>query len=118
MLNGGEVDGVRLLQPETVSEMMASQLGKPNITVDSPYGLCVNRINSLTDDGRMFYGHQGMNEGTVANLYFDPETQLVFSFISNGANSAQNNRVVSLTRRIFAACWAAYGDPATTALAK
>ena len=118
MLNGGELDGVRLLREETVEEMLSSQLGKPNITVDSPYGLCVNRNNTLTKDHRMFYGHQGMTDGNAANLYFDPQSGFVFAFISNGMNMTQNDRVLSISRRLFSACWEVYGDPATQGVQK
>ena len=41
LCNGGTLDGVTILQPETVEEMMSSQEGKGYVTVDSPYGLCV-----------------------------------------------------------------------------
>jgi len=109
MLNGGTLDGVKILEPETVAEMMSGQQGKPGVTVDSPYGLCVNRVTTLLEDGTMFYGHQGMNESTCANLYFEPESGFVFAFITNGAIVKQKNRIVGLSRKLFAPCWEAFG---------
>lgn len=109
LCEGGEVDGVRLLQPETVAQMMSSQEGLGDVTVDSPYGLCVNRVSNLLAD-RMIYGHQGLSEGILSNLYFDPETHLVFAMITNGCSTSMNDHIGKLSRRVFAEVWDRYGN--------
>lgn len=109
LCDGGTVDGVRLLQPETVAEMLSDQSGKGGITASSPYGLCVNRNNTLVP-GKMLYGHQGMSDGIAANVYFDPETRFVFTFISNGCNNNMDNRVCAVSRRLLTLMWEAYGE--------
>ena len=105
----GVVDGVRLLKDTTVQLMMRSQKGLGDVTVDSPYGLCVNRVDNLLND-RMVYGHQGLSEGILCNLYFEPQTRLVFALITNGSSTNMDDRIGKLSRRVFAEVWAAYGD--------
>ena len=107
--NGGELDGVRILQEETVQEMMSSQMGKGAVTIDSPYGLCVNRVDNLLPD-RMIYGHQGMSGDICANLYWDPESSLVFAMITNGCNNKMDDHICAISRKLFAAIWDEYGD--------
>lgn len=109
LCEGGVVDGVRILQPETVELMMSSQQGLGDVTVDSPYGLCINRVTNLLD-GRMIYGHQGMSEGVLCNLYFDPDTHLVFVLITNGSSTAMVDHIAKLSRRVFEVVWDEYGE--------
>lgn len=111
LCQGGTLEGVTILQPDTVYEMMSSQMGKPGVTCDSKYGLCVYRKSELLED-RIVYGHQGMSEGVIAALFFDPETQLVFSVITNGSNSIMSNYMASINRKLFALTWEKFGDPA------
>jgi CubicO group peptidase (beta-lactamase class C family) len=109
LLNGGELNGVRLLKEETVREMMSSQKGKGCVTIDSPYGLCINRVDNLLDD-RMIYGHQGMSGDICANLYFDPQSSLVFAMVTNGCNNKIDDHICAISRKLFAAVWDVYGD--------
>lgn len=111
LCQGGTLEGVTILQPDTVYEMMSSQNGKPGVTCESKYGLCVYRKSELLED-RIVYGHQGMSEGVIAALFFDPETQLVFSVITNGSNSIMSNYMATINRKLFALTWEKFGDPA------
>lgn len=107
LCNGGELDGLRILQPETVEEMMSSQMGKGAVTCDPPYGLCVNRVTNLLED-RMVYGHQGLTDYVVCNLYFDPETEFVFAMVTNGASTKMNDHIGILTRKMFELAWSEF----------
>ncbi len=107
MCGDGNLDGRILLTPETVAEMTSSQLDLGGITTDSPYGLSVHRISDLVP-GRMVYGHQGHSEGILANLYWEPETGLVFALITNGCNVQLDNYISTLSREAFKAVWQAY----------
>ena len=109
LCEGGTVDGVQLLQPETVELMMSSQKGLGDVTVDSQYGLCVHRVTNLLED-RMLYGHQGLNDGILCNLYFDPETHLVFAMMINGGSTNMTDHIGRLSRRVFAEVWSRYGE--------
>lgn len=107
LCNGGCLDGVTILQPETVAEMMSDQKGKGAVSISSPYGLCVNRVDNLVK-GRMIYGHQGMSEGILCNVYYDPETSFVFALVSNGCNNKMSDHIANLSRRLFDLCWQRY----------
>lgn len=107
LCQGGTLEGVTILQPETVSLMMADQNGQPGITCSSPYGLCVHRVDNLVK-GRMVYGHQGMSGGVVCNVYFDPETQFVFALVTNGSSDSMIDHICKISRRTFNLCWQAF----------
>jgi len=97
----GSVDGVQLLTPESAREMREDQatLNK-SVTGDSPYGLLLQRVESLID-GHTFYGHQGTIAGVLCNVYFEPETQFGFVMLTNGCNNGLNNYIGVLARRQF-----------------
>ena len=79
----GLYEGERILEEDTVKEMISSQKGKGGITVDSPYGLNVQRTSFLKlFQKRMVYGHQGMIDDILCAVIFDPETRFVFSMVS------------------------------------
>lgn len=109
LCDGGEADSMVLLQPETVAEMLASQQGRGGVRIDSPYGLCVNRNDTLLAD-RLVYGHQGMSGGITANVYFEPESRFVFVMISNGCSNKLQNRVCAISRKLFNLMWEAFGE--------
>ncbi len=114
LCDGGETGGKRLLQAETVREMMDEQAGKGGITARTPYGLCVHHETTLLS-GKTLYGHQGMSDGILCSLYYDPETRFVFVLCSNGCNNQMENRVAHLTRKVFEAAWKAFGEKETRA---
>ena len=104
----GVIDGKRILEEETVREMLSSQQGKGGITVDSPYALNVERVKTLVS-GKLLYGHQGMANGVLCNLYFDPETRFVFALVTNGTNVKNKaDRIVMLARNLFSLMWDTY----------
>ena len=109
LCEGGAVDGVKLLEADTVETMMSSQKGLGAVTVDSPYGLCMHRVSTLLQD-RMVYGHQGRSDGTLCNLYFEPQSRFVFALITNGSSTKQSDYVANLTRAVFEQAWAVWGE--------
>ena len=92
MANYGEVDGVRLLQEDTVRQMMTDQYTLPgsSVFVTSPYGLCVYR-EQLGDI--LWYGHQGRIAGLLVDLFWEPETQTVVVFVNNGVGGTNGKQV-------------------------
>lgn len=108
LCNSGTYNDVALLQVETVDMMMDEQGGMGGITAKTPYGLCIHHETTLVN-GKTLYGHQGLWNGVLVNLYYDPETRFVFVFCSNGCHNRLDNRVGKLTRRIFAVVWDALG---------
>ena len=106
----GRIDGQRILEEETVREMFSSQQGKGGITADSPYGLNVERVTNLLD-GKMIYGHQGMANGVLCNLYFDPDSRFVFALLTNGCNvNSKTDHICNPARDLFSLTWSAYGE--------
>ena len=106
----GLYEGQRILQEDTVREMISSQAGKGGISVDSPYGLNVERVTNLVS-GKMLYGHQGMADAVLCNLYFDPETRFVFALVTNGCNTkAKEDRICLLARDLFGLLWDHYNN--------
>ncbi len=107
----GVIDGQRLLNRRTVRQMLSSQAGWGDITVDSPYGLNVERNRTLLPNQpqKIIYGHQGLDDGILCNLYFDPDTRFVFALVTNGCNTkAKQNRICTMSREMFTLMWNAY----------
>ena len=106
----GAYDGKQILEEATVREMFSSQQGKGGITAESPYALNVERVTNLVS-GKMLYGHQGMANGVLCNLYFDPETHFVFALLTNGCNvNAKTDHICNLALDLFRLMWNAYAD--------
>lgn len=95
---GGELDGVRILQPETVKLMMQDQhtIAGSSVKAESPYGLAMYRVKGMP--GGTWYGHQGMMHGLTSNIYFQPDTGLSIAVIANGYSSEQVDHIVSIAR--------------------
>ena len=110
LCDGGTWDGCRILKSDTVNEMLADQKGQEGIRAGTPYGLCVCRDQSLLSD-RTVYGHQGISDGVLCNVYFEPETRLVVVICSNGCHNMLDNRIAHLTRKLFEKVWGKYGNP-------
>ena len=105
----GNWDGCQMLQTNTVNEMLAEQKGREGIRAGTPYGLCVCRDQSLLPD-RTVYGHQGISDGVLCNIFFEPQTRLVVVICSNGCHNMLDNRIAHLTRKLFAQVWGKYGN--------
>lgn len=97
----GSCEGVRLLSSDSVALMRMNQyeLGA-SVTGDSPYGLCVNLVDNLVD-GKRVYGHQGMTDNAMCDIFFDPDTQFVFVMLTNGCDLHRDDRIGILPRKLF-----------------
>ena len=96
LMNGGEVDGVRVLQPSSVEEMTNENwryTGDNGDTWDDfwmSYGLAVHRITNregkdVIFPDRQMMGHPGIAYGLLSDMYMDPETGTGVIFITNGS---------------------------------
>ncbi len=101
LCEGGEFDGVRLLQPETVAQMMADQKGVGSVSAATPYGLFIKRVLDLVP-GKMLYGHQGTSSGFVCSTYYDPETGYTFVMMNNGCDQRRSYEISILSRKLVA----------------
>ncbi len=97
----GSIDGVRLLTEDSVEMMRMDQRElNASVTGESPYGLCVNLMGNVVKD-RMIYGHQGMSNGSMCNVFYDPETQFSLVMLTNGCSQVRQDRIGVLPRRLF-----------------
>ena len=96
--NGGELDGVRILRPETIQLMMSDQRMIPgsSVAAESRYGLCLARVDDLP--GGAWYGHQGRWQGLTSNAYFQPDTGLSIVIIASGYSAQTVDEVVTIAR--------------------
>jgi len=83
MLNGGELDGVRLLSPKTVELMTRNHIGTLYTSPGRGFGLGFETVEDLGRSGR--YGSEG--EFSWGSAYFsrywvDPKEQLVVVFMT------------------------------------
>ena len=88
MLNGGELNGVRILNAETVRLMESEQKG----LAESRYGLSTVRLQQF--DRGTWYGHQGRYGGLTSNVYYQKETGITLVLILNGYDYQTENNVV------------------------
>jgi len=83
MLNGGELDGVRLLSPKTVELMTVNHIGSLYVVPGRGFGLGFETVEDLGRSGR--YGSEG--EFSWGGAYFsrywvDPKEELIAVFLS------------------------------------
>lgn len=78
MNNGGELNGVRILETQTVRLMESEQKG----LAESRYGLSTVRLHQF--DRGTWYGHQGRYSGLTSNIYYQRETGITMALIMNG----------------------------------
>lgn len=90
----GMVDGVRVLQKETVELMRADPSAHPGsgvILEGGNYGLSVQK--QYFGKNAPWYGHQGRVRGQVVNAYYQPSTGLSFVLCVNGQKVKLQNNV-------------------------
>ena len=84
LASDGVYGGVRLLLPGSVSlmRMDQSKLYGSGVTGESPYGL--NTYRYLLD-GVTWYGHQGLWNGRLVDLFYEPESRTAVVLVMNGS---------------------------------
>lgn len=100
LCEGGALNGVRLLEPETVALMTASQSGVGSVTGETSYGLFTNRVTSVLPDLTL-YGHQGTSSGFVCSAYFEPVSGYAFVLMTNGADQRRDHNINVLARKLI-----------------
>jgi CubicO group peptidase (beta-lactamase class C family) len=98
LLNGGEVDGVRLLKPETVAAMKAPVWQDAGRAVDDSYGgqmlcyaagpQCLSGRDGASDQpvpGARWWGHLGEAYGLLGGLWVDEAQGRVLVYLLTGS---------------------------------
>jgi CubicO group peptidase (beta-lactamase class C family) len=107
LLNGGELDGVRLLSPRTVALMTVNHIGDRYGVPGRGFGLGFETVDDLGASGR--YGSEG--EFSWGGAYFsrywvDPKEQLIAVFLSQllpaGGSDLQEKLRVLVNQAIVA----------------
>jgi CubicO group peptidase (beta-lactamase class C family) len=96
-LDGGMLDGVRLLRPETVSEMTRNQirgLGWRGIGWELNASFYMGRLAAPTT-----FGHTGF---TGTSLVIDPSRQLVVVLLTNRVHPSRDGPSINATRQATA----------------
>ena len=88
MLNGGILNGTRILKEDTVALMEADQPG----LAESRYGLSTVRLPMFARG--TWYGHQGRYSGLSSNIYYQRETGITLALIMNGYEQKLEDNVV------------------------
>ena len=107
--NGGELDGVRILKPETVAEGTRLQTEANDFSLGlkmrRSLGLVLDdsRMGASIDRGAGTFGHGGA--GTSVG-WADPALGLAVAYITNGfrASATNNPRLSAMSRAVRAAC--------------
>lgn len=97
LLNGGEWDGVRILENSSVDEMTRPKWqydGSNGETWENfwmSYGLGIHQITNrpgmdVIFPDRSMWGHAGIAYGLLSNMYVDPVTKSGVIFITNGSD--------------------------------
>ena len=89
MYNGGELDGVRILESATVRLMESDQ----KLLAESPYGLSTVRLSQF--DRGIWYGHQGRYSGLSSNIYYQRETGITLALIMDGYDYKLQDNIVT-----------------------
>lgn len=99
MLNGGELDGVRIFKPETV-KLMTSVQTPPNVTGRRGLGWDIDTGFS-GPRGELFplgsYGHTGW---TGTSIWIDPFSRTFVIFLSNRNHPTEKGSVIALRRKL------------------
>jgi uncharacterized protein YbbC (DUF1343 family)/CubicO group peptidase (beta-lactamase class C family) len=106
LLNGGELDGVRIFKPETV-QLMTSVQTPPNVNGRRGLGWDIDTGYS-GPRGELFplgsYGHTGW---TGTSIWIDPFSKTFVIFLSNRNHPTEKGSVVALRKQLgtLAAQW-------------
>lgn len=94
IMNGGEVDGVRILSQEAVNMMLSTE-AVGSLYKDVGYGLYVSKYEDLVE-GRTLYGQQGSAYGATTEMFFDLEDKSGVVLLVNGSSVATLDNGISV----------------------
>jgi CubicO group peptidase (beta-lactamase class C family) len=93
IMNGGELDGVRILREDTVAMMLEPLF--PEVKKD------VDGQSLFWEHERGFIGHTGSDPGTCTFLFFDPKTQTGAIVLMNEDTTKSNFAGISVVKKIL-----------------
>ncbi len=98
LMNHGMFEGVQVLQPTTVEQMLVSHWqydgnnGNTSYDLFFSWGLGIHRLTNqpradIALSDYTLVGHPGEAYGLISDLYFDPERNMGFVFLTNGSRN-------------------------------
>jgi uncharacterized protein YbbC (DUF1343 family)/CubicO group peptidase (beta-lactamase class C family) len=99
LLNGGELEGVRILKKETV-KLMTSVQSPPNITARRGLGWDIDSPYSTSPRGAFPRGSFGHTGWTGTSFWVDPFSQSFLIFLSNRNHPTEAGSVKSLRHEL------------------
>jgi CubicO group peptidase (beta-lactamase class C family) len=99
MLNLGELDGARILKPDTV-RMMTSTQTPPGLKVRRGFGWDIDSGYSAARGGHFPIGSYGHTGFTGAAVWIDPFSRTFFIFLSNRVHPDGSGNVLELYRAV------------------
>ena len=79
----GTSNGVRILNEQTVLDMRVCQTGMEGVSAQVDYGLGMQIKQDIIVKGRTMYGHQGVSNGVIAGIFFDPTDKTCIAVTTN-----------------------------------
>jgi len=104
-MNGGILNGVRILKEETV-KLMHSELwhGTPKYSRYRKKGLHFQISDDLLP-GKTLIGHSGDAYGMISGLYFDKDYERGILFMTNGSNVDPNQQTYTIETKLTEALY-------------
>ena len=99
LLNLGELDGVRILKPDTV-KLMTSVQTPPGISAKRGLGWDIDSAFSGPRGERFPVGSYGHTGWTGGSLWIDPSSKTFIIFLSNRNHPTEAGSVIALRRRL------------------
>lgn len=87
LLNDGELDGVRIISPQSIYLMQTTAMDKNSVVHQAGYGLGLYPVNR--GSGRYFC-HSGGIDGFLSNICFSKEQDIAFVALSNSMTLSGN----------------------------
>lgn len=128
LMNGGSLDGVRILSQASVAEMLRTQWAYAGGNGDDysgmfrGWGLGIHLVDNvkgkdyILPSSRSMFGHPGEAYGLVSSAYADPERGLGFVFATNGVgtgfSSDSRTAFYTVEADVFEAVDRHFGDAA------
>ncbi|MEN0062589.1 MAG: serine hydrolase domain-containing protein, partial [Myxococcota bacterium] len=96
MANGGELEGTRVLTEASVDQMVTVD---PDLGTDEDGQAIVWAMREL--EGRPLIGHNGLDFGSLCEVWFDPESGDGIVLLMNGFPSVPFGEVIDLEAALF-----------------
>lgn len=100
LCGNGFVNGIQLLQPDSIEYMREYSKAKYNISKNTPYAIGIEKKTDIIENVN-FYGHQGIYYSAYCDAFFDPLNNITIVLLTNGMKIVRINRTNALARQLI-----------------